>query len=140
MDALQALPRDTAQLRNILFILPIPFSLNTVNYKLFWPLIDNVYFIRNTRDVTRSSVLYRYYYIVCRFKRARDASPAASQSSSQRASTTKRSIKACDVSFAIHVYSDHVEFYHVKGSESRHNHSLDESDASKRNSLLRDLV
>jgi hypothetical protein len=38
------------------------------------------------------------------------------------------------------VYSDHVEFYHVKGSESRHNHSLDESDASKRNSLLRGLV
>lgn len=46
MDSLQALPRDTAQLRNILFTLPLPFSLNIANYKLFWPLIDNVYSIR----------------------------------------------------------------------------------------------
>jgi hypothetical protein len=137
MDALQALPRDTAKLRNILFTLPIPFSLNIANYKLLWPLIDNVYSIRYSREVTRSTIPYRYHYTICRFKRARDASPTASQSSSQRASTTKRSIKACDVSFVLYEYSDHVEFYYVKGSESRHNHSLDESDASKRNSLLR---
>lgn len=33
-----------------------------------------------------------------------------------------------------------MEFHSLRGSERRHNHSLDKSDASKRNSLLRGLV
>ena len=139
MDSLQALPRDTAKLRNILFTLPLPFSLNTANYKLFWPLIDNVYSIRSSRDTNRLSN-YRYHYVICRYKRARDTLPASSQSS-QRASTTKRSIKSCDVSFVIKEFVNHVEFYYVEGNrDCRHDHSLDESDANKRNSLLKGLV
>jgi hypothetical protein len=53
MDSLQALPRDTAKLRNILFTLPLPFSLNIADYKLFWSMVDNVYSIRKSRVVTR---------------------------------------------------------------------------------------
>jgi hypothetical protein len=45
MDVLQALPRDLALVRHILFTLPAPFSLSIADYKLFWPLIDNVYAI-----------------------------------------------------------------------------------------------
>ena len=138
MDALQSLPRDTAKVRNILFLLPMPFSLNTANYKLFWSLIDNVYSIRRTRDPTIRRP-YQYRYVICRFKRARDTSPALTQSS-QRASTTKRAAQSCDVCFVIHEYQDHVEFHHVPGAFFHHNHSLDESDANKRNSHLRGLV
>ena len=139
MDSLQALPRDTAKLQNILFTLPLLFSLNIADYKLFWPLIDNVYSIRTSRDVTRPRP-YQYHYTICRYKRSRIA-PPSSQSSLQRASTTKRIIQSCDVSFAILEFQDHVEFHHVQRQAlCCHNHSLDESDANKRNSLIRGLV
>jgi hypothetical protein len=51
MASLQDLPRDIESIRNILFTLPLPFSLNSANYRLLWPLIDNVYSIRISRDV-----------------------------------------------------------------------------------------
>ena len=137
MDIIQTLPRDTAHVRNILFTLPLPFSLNKANYKLFWPLIDNVYSIRTSREATRASD-HIYHYVICRFKRARDTTPSASQGI--RASTTKRAVKSCDVSFKLLEFANHVEFHSI-GSETRaHDHSLDESDANKRNSLLRGLV
>ncbi|TAQ84793.1 hypothetical protein B7494_g6880 [Chlorociboria aeruginascens] len=138
MDSFQALPRDTPLIRDILFKLPLPFSLNIANYKLFWPLIDNVYSIRRSRHSTLSCD-YNYHYVICRFKQARD--PTSIPSSSQRASTTKRSIQSCDVSFVIHEFENHVEFYHVTGqSNCQHTHSLDESDANKRNSLIRTTI
>ena len=101
MDSLEALPRDTESIRNIIFTLPIPFSLSIANYKLFWPLVDNIYSIRFSRDIPPKSYdgllrpVHKYHYVICRFKRARDTPP----SSSQRTSTTKRAIKSCDVSF-----------------------------------------
>jgi hypothetical protein len=138
MDSLQALPRDTAHVREILFTLPLPFSLSTTNYQLFWPLIDNVYSILVSRGCTRPNN-YRYYYVIYRYKRARDASPVPSQSSSQRASTTKRSIKACQFCI-IRIRGSRGVSSHERHLECRHDHSLDESDANKRNSLLRAIV
>jgi hypothetical protein len=46
MDVLSALPRDIDHVRQLLFTLPVPFSLSQANHDLFWPLIDNVYSIR----------------------------------------------------------------------------------------------
>jgi hypothetical protein len=110
------------------------------NYQLFWPLIDNVYSIRQSRDVaaikSRGRPAHKCHYVICRFKRARDSAP----SSSQVASTTKRAIKSCDVTFQLLEFSDHVEFHSISQHSLIHDHSLDESDANKRNSLLRGLA
>ena len=137
MDVVQALPRDIQKQRQLLFSLPLPFSLSTTNYKLFWPLIDNVYSIHKTVHVT-NHVLHSRHYVNCRFKRVRRAQSQASQSS--RASTTKRSIKSCNVTFRILQFVDHVEFQLNGNQLTNHDHSLDESDANKRNSFLRDLL
>jgi len=56
------------------------------------------------------------------------------------AATTKRAQKSCDVAFAIYEFEDHVEFEPSGDSPTKHDHSLDESDANKRNSFLRDLL
>ena len=138
MDVLALLPRDTAHVRKLLFDLPIPFSLSRTNYKLFWPLIDNVYSFRMKRHVTDESGDYIRHTLICRFKRTTSSAPGSSLGS--RASTTKRSIQSCNVSFIIREYVNHVEFHMTGTQPTIHAHSLDESDANKRNSLLRGLV
>jgi MULE transposase domain len=148
MDVLSALPGDTYHVRHILFNLPMPFSLSQANHKLFWPLIDNVYSIRTSNDVNfrkkDSRPAHVRHYVICRFKRAR-AAPSASQG--VRASSTKRVLAGCGVSFHLLAFPDHYEYHPTSQSDSldlitcsRHSHSLDESDANKRNSLLRALV
>jgi len=134
MDVLTSLPCDTAYVRQILFDLPLPFSLSRANYDLFWPLIDNVYSIRMSRTSRDST----YHYVICRFKRAYNTTPSSSLG--PRAGTTKRVVKSCNTTFRLVEYANHVEF-HVTGNKiCNHDHSLDESDANKRNSLLRGLV
>ena len=143
MDTLQALPRDLGPTRNILFTLPVPFSLNIANYRLFWPLIDNVYSIRWSRDVRANGSraypnrpAHKHHYVICRLRRARDTPPSLSQ----RASTTKRAERSCDVTFHLLEFEDHVEFHEISHHLPIHSHSLDESDANKRNSLIRGLA
>ena len=141
MDLFTSLPHDTDQIsymRKLLFDLPIPFSLTIANYKLFWPLIDNVYVIEKTRHVEAQSGDFKRHLISCRFKRAYNVTPSSSLG--PRASSTKRSKKQCTVSFRLLEYSDHVEFQLSGGNPFLHDHSLDESDANKRNSALRDHV
>ena len=138
MDVLTALPRDTRHVRQLLFDLPLPFSLSRANYDVFWPLIDNVYSIRTLRRTTSISRDFTYYYVICRFKRAYSAPPSSSQG--PRANTTKRSVRSCDTAFKMIEYTSHVEFHVTSGQFAQHNHSLDESNASKRNSLLRGLI
>ena len=155
MDTLLALPRDPRSTRNILFTLPVPFSLNTANYKLFWPLIDNVYSLRKSRDVPANMSraypnrpAHKHHYVICRFNRARDTLSSSSlkrsrdtpASSSQRGSTTKRAEKSCDVTFHLLEFEDHVEFHNISHYSLIHSHLLDESDANKRNSLIRGLA
>jgi hypothetical protein len=72
--------------------------------------------------------------MICRFKRARDC--FLSQGSC--ASTSKRVAKAYDFSFALLEFLNHVEYQPI--SQQDHDHSLDESDANKRNSFLLGLV
>jgi len=138
MDALTSLPRDTHHVRQLLFDLPLPFSLSRANYDLFWPLIDNVYSIRNTRHATKLSRDYKYHYVICRFKRTSNITPSSSLG--PRASSTKRGVISCHTAFRLVEYNDHVEFSITGDMLHRHDHSLDESDANKRNSLLRGLV
>jgi hypothetical protein len=146
MDVLQDLPRDTANIRLILFQLPMPFSLNISDYNFFWPLIDNFYSIRQTCDIhaKRSrgvwTPAHKYHYVICRFKRMYTPSIAASGNTTSCASTTKRAAQSCNLSFQLLKFDDHVEFYPIKDSASRHDHSLDEMDANKRNSLIRGLA
>jgi hypothetical protein len=59
---------------------------------------------------------------------------------SQRTTSTKRATKGCDVAFSILEYADHVEFWELNNQTLSHDHSLDECDANKRNSLLRALA
>ena len=82
--------------------------------------------------------------VICRFKRSRDT-PSASQG--KRASSTKRFITGCDVSFTLLAFPTHYEYHPIGQSKDlslvtcpQHSHSLDESDANKRNSFLRQLV
>ena len=111
MDVVASLPRDTSHMHELLFVLPILFSLNLANYKLFWPLVNNIYSIQKSRSYAIRSGDYKYHYVICRFKRAYEVIPSFSQG--PRA-TTK--------------YTNHVEFCPIKTSASVHDHSLDESD------------
>ena len=129
MDVLSSLPRDVGYIRQLLFDLPLPFSLNTANYKLFWPLIDNVYFIRTTKHMSTSSRAYNRHYVICRFKRTQTSEPTSS--TMLRASTTKRSVKSCDVIFRLLEFENHIEFHMSSDQLSRHNYSLDKSDTTK---------
>jgi hypothetical protein len=148
MDVISSLPRDTGHMRYILFTLPLPFSLSAANHKRFWPLIDNVYSIWMSRDVPERQLTtnqvtrpgYQLYYVSCRFKRAR---AVPSTSTGARASTSKRVVSGYDVTFQLLKFGDHVE-YRLNGQSlsitCQHAHSLDESDANKRNSFLRALA
>jgi hypothetical protein len=142
------MPRNTSHMRYILFTLPLPFSLSVADHERFWPLIDNVYSIRKSRDIPERQVTWsraatpahQLQYVSCRFKRARKA-PLTSTGA--RASTSKRVVYGCDVTFQLLKFENYVEYYPNGQSLSitcQHAHSLDESDASKRNSFLRALA
>ena len=148
MDVLSSLPRDVDHVRRILFTLPMPFSLSVANHEQFWPLIDNAYSIRKSKDVGirkhDGRPAHKWNHVICRFKRSRDV-PSASQG--KRTSSTKRAIVGCNVTFALLAFSDHYEYWPIGKSGdvdtitcSEHSHLLDESDANKRNSLIRKLV
>jgi hypothetical protein len=148
MDVISSLPRDTGHMRHILFTLPLPFSLSAANHERFWPLIDNVYSIRRSRDIPErqatwlraATPCHQLHYVSCRFKRAR---AVPSTSTGARASTSKRVVSGCDVTFQLLKFEDHVEYRPNGQSLSitcQHAHSLDESDANKRNSFLRALA
>jgi hypothetical protein len=134
MDVLNSLPRDTSHMRQLLFDLPIPFSLTIANYKLFWPLIDNVYAIRQSRHVTAKSGDFTRYNVICQFKRSYNVTPSSSLG--PRAGITKRVSKSCDCGFRMLEYPSHVEFHVIGEQSTYHDYSLDESDANKQNSLL----
>jgi hypothetical protein len=119
--------------RDILFAISVLFSLTTSNHKLFWLLIDNIYSIRSSCNIKKPQP-HKYYYIICRFKRARD--PSLSQGS--RASTSKRVAKAYDFSFVLLEFPNHIEYRPI--SQQDHDYLLDESNANKRNSFLLGLV
>jgi hypothetical protein len=72
MDTIELLPRDISHVRNILFAISAPFSLSIANYRLFWPLVDNVYSIRNSRD-QKNPQPHKRTYMICRFKQTREA-------------------------------------------------------------------
>ena len=62
-------------------------------------------------------------------------------------SLTKRLISSCDVTLKLLAFPDHYEYHPISQSSVlglvtclQHSHSLDESDAYKRNSFLRKLV
>jgi hypothetical protein len=146
MDVFSALLRDIDHVRYTLFTLLMPFSLSRANHKLFWPFIDNVYSIRMLCSVNSRKrdlrPIHQYNHVICRFKRAR-ATLLASQGA--RASSTKRAIIGCGVSFALLCFLDHYEYWLVRRPRDQvtciqHSHLLDESDANKRNSFLRTLV
>ena len=147
MDILSQLPSDISHVRQLLFTLPLPFSLSRANHKQFWPFIDNAYLIRTSNHVTfrkrDARPAHVRHYVICRFKRSR-AVPSASQG--KRASSKRLAI-SCDVSFALLEFLNHFE-YHLLGQSynvnlitcPHHSHLLDEIDANKRNSFLRQLV
>ncbi len=137
MDVLSTLPRDTANTRQLLFTLPLPFSLSRANYELFWPLVDNVYSIHKTRHVQSQSGDFTRHLVHCRFKRAYKVTPSSSLG---LRAVTKRAFTSCKASFRLLEYSSHVEFHVISNQPSDHDHSLDESDANKRNSTLLGLV
>jgi hypothetical protein len=69
MDVLLALLCDTDYVRQLLFTLPLPFSLSIANHMQFWPLIDNVYSIRKEYDVgvckRDSRPAHKRYDVIC---------------------------------------------------------------------------
>ena len=141
MDAFALLPRDLDQIshmRQSLFNLSLPLRLSTANFKLYWPIIDNVYVIRKTLHVTAKSGDFKRHTVICRLKREVNVVPSSSLGS--RATTTTRTKKHCNVAFRILEYANHVEFHRLRNNLLIHEHSLDESDAIKRNSAIREHV
>ena len=137
MDVLSTLPRDTANTRQLLFTLPLPFSLSRSNYELFWPLVDNVYSIHKTRYVQSQSGDFIRHLVYCRFKRAYKVTPSSSLG---LRAVTKRAFTSYKASSRLLEYTSHVEFHVIDNQSSDHDHSLDESNANKRNSALLGLV
>jgi hypothetical protein len=84
------------------------------------------------------------YQVIYRFKQAR---AILSASQGKRASSSKRVVSSCDVSFALLVFPDHYEYHPFSQSKAlnqvtcmQYSYSLDESDTNKRNSFIRRLV
>jgi hypothetical protein len=76
LDAILALPRDIDHVRDVLFDLPMPFSLSRTNNEQFGPFIDNAYWIRHSdnvafrkRDGRPAHVQHR---VICQLKISRD--------------------------------------------------------------------
>jgi hypothetical protein len=136
--ALQGLPRhvELSSIRPILFNLPVPFSLTRADYEKFWPFIDNVYATSLTRDYPGQNPPYGVKYIRCRHKHT----PRAERPSASIRGPRKRTAISCDVQFKILLFQDHVECWQLTDKPHFHTHSLDESDASKRNSVIKGLV
>ncbi|RFU33746.1 hypothetical protein B7463_g2626, partial [Scytalidium lignicola] len=136
METLNTLPQDLSRSRDLLFGLPVPFSITTADYNLLWPFIDNVYSIRKAR-VVRYPVPHTIRYVSCRFKRVRRKGVPSGQSGR---APPKRVKPSCGVTFRMLEYPDHVEFYSSGEQTTNHSHTLDESDAIKRNGFLRKLI
>ncbi|KAH8821826.1 hypothetical protein F5884DRAFT_103455 [Xylogone sp. PMI_703] len=130
MDTIGVPPSEIAKARELLFALPVPFSLTKANYDLYWKFIDNVYTVKKTMSVKVGNP-HISKYVDCRFKRAY-AKPATRP--------TKRVKPSCDVSFKLLIFPDHVAFYSLEDHPTNHNHSLDDSDQGKRNSWVRELA
>ena len=63
-----------------------------------------------------------------------------SSSLRSRVTSLKRTKKHCHVAFRLLEYADHVEFHRLGSNPLIHEYSLDESDAIKRNSAIREHV
>ena len=137
MDVLRSLPEDISHMCQLLFDLPLLFSVRLSTFDRFWPLIDNVYSVRKTTPVISKSGDYEQLAVICQFKQAYHV--ALSSSQGLRSGSTKRASSSYDIEFKIVKYTNHMEF-HPTGSSVNYSHSLDESNASKRNSLLQGLV
>lgn len=135
MDHLATLPRDTQSVRALLFSLPLPFSLTLANHKLCWLLVDNVYSIRKSRAYARARITT--HYVACPLMR--DTSVSITTIGVTKA--VNRRAKSCDIEFKIIEFVDHVEYHWITDDKrANHGHLLDESDATKQNSLLKGLV
>ena len=124
-------------MRQLLFDLPLPFLVRLSIFDRLQPLINNIYSVHKITPVTLKSGDYKRLAMICYFKRAYYVTLSSSQGS--RSKSTKRASSSYNVEFKIIKYVSHVEFQPT-GSSLNYYHSLDESDTSKRNSLLRGLV
>jgi len=135
--ALQGIPRpaELSSIRPILFNLPVPFSLTRADYEKFWPFIDNVYITYQSRNYPFQNPPYGVRYIRCRHKHdPRDRPPAPIRGPRKRAAIS------CDVRFKLLIFHKHVECWQLTDNSHLHTHSLDESDANRRNSVIKGLV
>jgi hypothetical protein len=135
---LQNLPRDTeiTYMRSILFGISLPFSLTLANHNTFWPFIDNVYLISLSRDYPTAKPPYGVKYVNCRFKKRQ----SVVRSTPYKRQPRKRVTQPCDAEFKILLFTNHVEYWPIKEKLRFHNHSLEESDAKKRNLAIRRLA
>ena len=135
MDVFALLPRDLNQISYIwqsLFNLSLPFRLSTTDFKLYWPIIDNVYIIRRTSHMTADSGDFKRYTVICRLKWENEV--ALSSSLKSYITTMKRTKRYYNMAFCLLEYVNHIEFHWLGNNPLIHEHSLDESDAIKRNS------
>jgi hypothetical protein len=133
MDAFTFLLRDASQIshvRQLLFNITLLLKLSMSDFELYWPTVDNIYVIRTA---TKSGD-FTFQLINCRFKRGYKAKPNSALK--LRAASTKKAKHYCNVSFRLVKYANHVKFHMSRSSSLIHTHSLDESDANKRNSAL----
>jgi glutathione S-transferase len=67
-DVMLSLPDSAVAYRNLLFHIENPVILDEMQFKTYWPLVDNVYSHRNTY-ITSSGQQIKYYE--CRLVKSR---------------------------------------------------------------------
>ncbi|KAH8585695.1 hypothetical protein B0O99DRAFT_646369 [Bisporella sp. PMI_857] len=124
MDPYSLLPRDPAticHMRARFFNMTLLFRVTRAEYNLYWPIINNVYIFNKTRCASNA------------FKRAYKST--LSSRFSLRATIKKIKIQ-CNVKLRLVIQSEYVEFTSVDSNFFIYTHSLNKSDAYKRNSAI----
>ncbi|KAE9372909.1 hypothetical protein N431DRAFT_457585 [Stipitochalara longipes BDJ] len=140
------LPVDTWKIRNLLFEMPVPFSMRADVFEKYWPLVDNIWSRYDEMNVMGRGIDYRIPYdairLVCRLARKLENEPSREKPQSKRqrreGGTCSCRVKA-KYFHGINGMPDHYRFEHSSTREADwvHSHTIDDSDGIKINSYLR---
>ncbi|KAL3419971.1 hypothetical protein PVAG01_08470 [Phlyctema vagabunda] len=151
LQALRDLPHDVQRMRDLLFEMPVPFSIRADVFDFFWPLVDNVW-CKQSQGIVGGSidggakVSFDSVRLPCRFARViYDASRPSTSANPPSAKRKRREGGTCSCRVKAKVFRgiagipDHYLFDHSSQKESDwvHSHTLDESDGYKINSFIK---
>lgn len=129
-------PPNLGSMRQQLFDLTASVTLTSAEFEVYWPYIDNVYSLKTTRVLVKEGRAVSRIY-ECRFRRPTHISRAlADQNASKR---TKREGETCQMRVRS-IYKGGIYTISRMEADTGHTHPLAQSDATKRNSALRNVA